>query len=323
MLILGEEDVRGFLSMRDAIAALEPAFRAQAEGRLNQPLRNVAFTDGGVLGAMPASLRDSRAALGAKLVTFFPGNEKFSKHTHQALIALFSPKTGEPLAVMDGRYITETRTAAASALATRFLAQKGEAVVAVIGTGVQAAAHVKALTEVLSIEELRVWGRARDRAGTIAETAESLGIHADVVATPTAACRGAHVICTVTSSREPVIADSDVAPGAHVNAVGASVRTSRELPPGLVGRARLIVDSLEGARNEAGDIILAIHDGALAPDPRLTLLCDVIAGKSPGRQSDDDITIFKSLGIALEDLACAALVYERAKAAGAGIEFAM
>jgi alanine dehydrogenase len=319
LLLLDEGDVRRFLSTRDAIEALDKAFRAQAEGRLDQPLRTIATADGGVLGAMPASLRGASAALGAKLVTFFRGNAQLGKHTHQALIALFDPQTGEALAVMDGRYITEIRTAAASALATRCLARAGASIVAIIGSGVQAAAHVTALADVMPIRELRVWGRTAAHAAAIAEQAKSQGIRAQVCAATGDACRNADVVCTVTASREPVLADADIGPGTHVNAVGASQVATRELPPELVARARLVVDSLEGAMNEAGDIVLAIRDGVLPRAPQLTLLCDVIAGKAAVRTSDADVTIFKSLGIGLEDVACAALVYERAKTAGAGV----
>lgn len=301
--------------MRDAIEALDAAFRAQADGLLDQPLRAMARTPAGFFGSMPAALGGStgRRALGAKLVTFFPGNAKSGMHTHQALIALFDPENGEPLAIMDGRYITEIRTAAASALATRALAKPDAKVVAILGTGVQARAHVQALSQVISAPRFRVWGRNPSHADEVAKEAIEQGFIAEAFGTAAEACRGAAVICTVTSSPEPVLADTDVAGGAHINAVGFASPDGRELPAGLVGRARLFVDSLEGAAKEAGDIRVAIRDGALPAQPDLTLLCDVIARKKPGRRSESDVTIFESLGIALEDLACAARVYERAR----------
>lgn len=304
--------------MRDTIDVLERAFKAYADGQASFPLRTMVATSDGILGAMPGAISGEHAALGAKLVTFFRGNSARGTATHQALIALFDPVTGEPLALMDGRYITEVRTAATSALATRALAAEGATIVAILGTGVQADAHVKALAEIMTISELRIWGRSADKAQALARAARETGLNGRATDSVRAACAGAQVICTTTSSREPILAAADVGEGAHINAVGSSVAQTRELASDLMARCRIVVDSLPGARSEAGDIILAIRDGALKPEPELTLLSDVLAGKSQGRRAPSDITVFKSLGIALEDVACASLVYQRAQKAGAG-----
>ena len=318
MLFLNEREVASLLPIGDVLTALESAFRAQAAGQIRMPLRTMASTGDGLLGAMPAAIAGESAALGAKLVTFFPGNAATGVHTHQALVALFDPHSGQPQAIMDGRFITEIRTAATSALATRALARPDARVVAILGTGVQARAHIGALSEVMHIDELRVWGRTRAKATELADFAHTRGLHSRVADTPANACQGAGVVCTCTSARDPIVTALDIEPGTHVNAVGMGGPTARELPGELMGRATIVVDSIDGAHSESANIILAMHEGQLPAKAALTLLCDVIAGRVPGRQSSDDITIFDSLGIAIEDLVCARLVYERARARDVG-----
>jgi ornithine cyclodeaminase/alanine dehydrogenase-like protein (mu-crystallin family) len=323
MIFLTEREVASLLPISDVLGAVEKAFRAQSHGKLSMPMRNMAVNDAGYFGAMPAAISGDQSALGAKLVTFFPGNSATGMHTHQALIALFDPRSGQPQALMDGRFITEIRTAATSALATRVLARADARVVAILGTGVQARAHVTALPEVMPIDELRIWGRSAKGAAEVADFARKRGLHSRVAATVTDACNGADVVCTVTSSRDPIIKSTDVDAGAHINAVGFGGPTARELPGDLMARGRIFVDSLDGAFNESGNIILAIREGQLPAKPDVTLLCEVIAGHAPGRQSREDITIFDSLGIALEDLACAQLVFERAVAGKIGTSFTL
>ncbi len=314
MLVLDEAQVSRLLDMDDAIAAVDAALRAQAAGSTHFPLRTAARAPGGILGAMPGIIAGDRPALGAKLVTFFLGNAELGIHTHNALIALFDPQTGEPRALMDGRYITEVRTAAASAVATRALAISGASTLAILGTGVQARSHIDALSRVMKIADLRLWGRTKDKAELLARWAtDERKLPARAVDSPDTACRGAHVVCTVTAATRPLFKAEAIGAGAHVNAVGASTPGMRELPAGLMSRARIFVDSAEGAMHEAADIIQAIAEGALPKEPELTLLADAVAGKAPGRTSDEEITLFKSLGIAIEDIACAAVVYERAK----------
>lgn len=318
MLFLNEHEVAGLLPIGDALTALERAFAAQALGKIRMPLRTLAQSEGGILGAMPAAIGAEPMALGAKLVTFFPGNATRGVPTHQAVIALFDAHSGLPLALMDGRYITEIRTAATSALATKALARRDARLVGILGTGVQARAHVEALSEVMEIAELRVWGRTPSRATELADFARKRGLHARVAASSADACRKADVVCTVTSALQPILRSSELEPGAHVNAVGFGSPTARELPGDLMARARIVVDSIDGALNESGNIMLAVRDGLLPAKPELILLCDVLNARVHGRRSQEEITVFVSLGIGIEDIACAQVVYERAKADGIG-----
>lgn len=316
LLILTEADVAELLSGRDALDAVEAAFRAQADQQAVLPLRRAAVVTKGLMGSMPGALLSGTPALGAKLVTFFPDNTRL--HTHQALIALFDVDDGRPLSVMDGRLITELRTAAASAAATRALAAPSSSKVAILGTGVQASSHARALAGVLRLEEVRIWGRNRLHAQGLARELSTQKIPARAVDTPAQACAGAHVVCTTTAAHEPIVSRDDVDAGTHINAVGASTPRMREISGDLMAAAAIFVDSVEGALNESGDIIQAMSEGALPQQPRLTLLADVIAGRTVGRTSPQEITLFKSLGIALWDLACATLVYERAVKNGKG-----
>ena len=318
MLILSESDVAATLSMRDAIEVVQSAFIEHANGRAAFPLRSVAWGDAGLLGAMPGSVRGEKPVLGAKLVTVFPKNAALGKHTHNAVIALFSTETGEPLALLDGRYVTEIRTAAVSAIATHALARAGYSAIAILGTGVQARAHIEAMCTLKSVESIRVWGRDADKAAELAAHDSGGGVTIKAVASVEDACRGVDVICTVTASAEPILDTQHVAPGVHINAVGACTPRAREIGAALVGRSRIVCDSLDGAMTEAGDILLAIRDGALAPQPDIALLGDILTGIAVGRRSADEITLFESLGVAIEDLACAELVYERVKALAGG-----
>jgi ornithine cyclodeaminase len=318
VLILSESDVAARLSMRDTIDVVQRAFIEHAHGRAVFPLRSVAMAESGLLGAMPGSIRGEHAALGAKLVTVFSGNAARGAHTHNAVIILFSPETGDPLALMDGRYITEIRTAAVSAIASRALARPEASTVAILGTGVQARAHIEAMRTLESITSIRIWGRDFDKAAALAKRETEGGIPVHAVATIGEACHSADIVCTVTATAEPVLSAGDIAPGTHINAVGACTPRARELTAELVGQTRIVCDSREGALAEAGDIILAMRDGALPAQPEISVLGDVLAGKTVGRTSVAQITLFKSLGVAIEDLACAALVYERAFAQRAG-----
>ena len=311
MLLLAESDVAALLPMSDVIAAVEDALRAQAEDQVVQPVRSVVRNPSGWFGSMPCAI--DAAGLGAKLVTFFPDNAKAGLHTHNAVIAIFEPKTGMPAALLDGRLITEMRTAATSAIATRLLAKSGAKTVAILGTGVQARSHVQALKTIGMLGELRVWGRTPANAKALAEWASSLGVRASVAPTVKDACRGAQIVCTVTPSTSPIVADDDIGPGTHVNAVGSSAPPMQELAPKLLGRSRVFVDTVEGAMTESGDILGAIREGCLPARPDLVRLCDVVAKRHPGRGADSEVTIFKSLGMAIEDIACAALAVARAK----------
>jgi ornithine cyclodeaminase/alanine dehydrogenase-like protein (mu-crystallin family) len=295
-MILDEAQVESLLRMDELIPAMARALADLSAGKVVQPVRTMVpiAEHGGFLGLMPAYA----GALGVKLVAFFPNNQGIP--SHHAIIQLFRPETGEPLVTMDGRLITEERTAAVSAVATQLLARPEAAVLALLGSGVQARSHLKALRLVRAFREVRVWSPRH--AG---EFAREFGVRA--AATAEEAVRGADVVVTATSSRTPVLRGEWLAPGAHVNAVGAPRPDWRELDDAVFGRARLYVDSREAAPKESGDVI---GSGAAI----FAELGEVVAGTRPGRQSADEITLFKSLGLAVEDVVAADLVYRKALA---------
>ena len=293
---LDEAQVRAVLRMDELIDAVEEGLIAFSAGRVEQPVRQIVKSHLGFLGSMPAGGPD--IGLGVKLVTFYPENGALGLHTHDALIALFRPETGEPLCVMDGRVITEMRTAAASAVATRALASPDAEVLAILGTGVQARAHVDALRLVRPFRDIRIWGRTAVNAERCAEE-----VGATAVASAQAAVQGADVVVTVTSSAEPVLRGGWLEPHAHVNAVGWSGPTGRELDDDVVRDAFIVADSREAVMKEAGDILVpgASVDAELG---------EVLMGAKSAPEGKR--TVFESVGIAVEDLAAANLVYRRA-----------
>lgn len=292
-MILDEEGVRRLLRMEEVIHAMERALADFSTGKVVQPVRTMmpVAEHGGFIGLMPAYA----GALGVKLVAFYPNNRGVP--THHAIIHLFRPETGEPLVTMDGRLITEERTAAVSAVATKFLARPDASVLALIGSGVQARSHLKALRLVRGFREVRVWSPRH--AG---EFAREFGVR--TASSAEEAVRGADVIVTATTSRTPVLRGEWLASGAHVNAVGAPRPDWRELDDAVLARARLYVDSREATAKESGDVIAA---GAVFAE-----LGEVAAGARPGRQSADEITVFKSVGLAVEDVVTADLVFRAA-----------
>jgi ornithine cyclodeaminase/alanine dehydrogenase-like protein (mu-crystallin family) len=300
MLTLDEEAVRRVLSMEELIPAMERAMADFSAGRVVQPVRSIVpvAERGGFLGVMPAYT----GALGVKLVTFYPNNRDVP--THAATIHLFKPETGEPLVMMDGTLITEERTAAVSAVATKHLARKDASVLALLGSGVQARSHLKALRLVRDFQDVRVWSPR-----SAGKFAQEFG----VTAAPSAeeAVRGADVVVTVTTATTPVLRGEWLSPGAHVNAVGAARPEWRELDDETSRRSRVYVDSREACLRESGDVIAA-GEGSIVGE-----IGEVVSGTVPGRQSEDEITLFKSVGLAVEDVVSAELVYRKALDEGA------
>jgi alanine dehydrogenase len=294
-VFLDEEKVRSLLRMEELVPAMASALRDLSAGKVVQPLRQVLPINEhqGFFGVMPAY----GGALGAKLVTFFPNNEGLP--THHAVIVLFRPETGEPLVTMDGRLITEMRTAAVSAVATELLARRDAGVLAILGSGVQARSHLEALRIVRRFREVRVWSPRH-----AAEFAREHGVTASGSAEE--AVRGADVIVVATAATAPILKGEWLSPGAHINAVGATRPNWRELDDEVLVRAKLFVESREAAGKESGDVIAARSVFAE--------LGEVIAGSKSGRESDDEITLYKSVGVAVEDIAAADLVYRRAAA---------
>ena len=294
-LFLNEEQVRQHLRMAELIPAMEKALIEFSAGKVMQPVRSVINVDppGGFLGLMPAHTADG---LGLKAVTFYASNTERGIPTHMATIFLMDPETGTPLAIMDGRLITEMRTAAVSAAATKLLASPDAKILAILGSGVQARSHVEALRLVRQFEEIRVWSPTKEHAEQFAK---------EIGATPTSAekaVRGADVIVTTTNSKTPVLKGAWLKTGSHVNAIGACRPDWRELDDEAMSNV-VFVDSREGAMKESGDVILS---GAKI----YAELGVAFAGKVPSRASET--TIFKSLGMAVEDISAAMLVYRAA-----------
>jgi thiomorpholine-carboxylate dehydrogenase len=296
---LDENDVRAHLAWDALIAAMEHALIDFSAGRVQQPVRRFLTVDRyeGFFGIMPAV---SEKVMGIKLVTFYPNNAARGRPTHLAMIQLFAPETGEALALIDGRLITEMRTAAVSAAATKVLAAPDARVLAILGSGVQARAHVEALRRVRTFEEIRVWGRTRAHAERFAEE-----VGASVMAAEDAV-RGADVVVTATAATEPILEGAWLKPGAHVNAIGWRGHDSRELDDAAMANL-VVVESREAAHDQCGDVILS---GAEI----YAELGEILAGKKPARA--EETTVFDSVGIAVEDIAAAQLVYEAAGKGG-------
>jgi len=292
IVVLDEPAVAQRLHYQDLIPAIAQALAALSSGNVVQPVRAVlpVAPHHGFFALMPAYA----GALGAKLVTFYPQNVGI--HTHHALIVMFKAETGEPLAVMDGRLITEMRTAAASAVATQRLARSDSAVLGILGSGVQAKSHLAALRHVRSFKEVRVWSPHNAPA-----FAERHGVKA--VPSAADAVRDADVVVVAASSTTPILQGRWLAPGTHVNAIGATRPNWRELDDDLVTTAHVFVDSREAALRESGDVIAAKSE--------VTEIGAVVAGTAPGRRSEQEITLFKSVGVAVEDVAAAALVLQQ------------
>jgi thiomorpholine-carboxylate dehydrogenase len=292
VLFLDEEQVRRYLRMVDLIPAMERALIEFSAGKVTQPVRSVIKVDppGGFLGLMPAHTKDG---LGLKAVTFYPSNAERGIPTHMATIFLVDPETGTPLAIMDGRLITEMRTAAVSAAATKLLASPDAKVLAILGSGVQARSHVEALQLVRRFEEIRVWSPTFEHATQFANEIGATAMSVEETV------RGADIIVTVTTSKTPVLKGHWLKAGSHVNAIGACRPDWRELDDEAMNNV-VFVDSREGAMKESGDLILS---GAKI----YAELGETLAGKVPPRANET--TVFKSLGMAVEDIAAALLVY--------------
>jgi len=323
--LLTEQHVHSLLPMSDLIAAMESALARFSAGEVLQPLRAV-LTVGptkAYYGLMPAYM-PTPACMGAKIVTVFAENHTKGLPSHLATILLFDPDTGSLIAMMDGRYITEGRTAAVSAVSARFLAKANASRLALIGSGVQARSHLEALTHVRQLQDVRVWSpRPQSRRQFIDEMSPRVAIPIRECSTPDAAVAGADLIVVATASKTPVVESEWVADGAHVMCVGACRPDQREMAPALVKRARLYVDSRAGALVEAGDVVMNIADGLFEASHVRGEIGQLVLGRVAGRASDAEVTIFKSLGMAVEDVVAADLVFRRASETGAGTELSL
>jgi ornithine cyclodeaminase len=326
ILILTHSEVEQLLPMSECIMVMEDALGALARGEMHQPLRMVVKPPdaSGVIAMMPAYRSGTDAIFGLKAICVFPGNAAIGKDAHQGGVLLFSGDTGEPLAMMNASAITEIRTAAVSALATRLLAREDACDLAIIGAGVQARSHLAAIACVRQLKRARIVSRNPAHAEQfVAEMQECFDFPITAVDSAEAAVTGADLIVTATTSYNPVLQRDWVAPGAHINAVGTFSRKAREVDTATVVAASLFVDRRESALNEAGDYLIAASEGAIGPDHIRAELGEVLIGAALGRTSPDEITLFKSLGLAVEDLASAAYLYQKAQQqhAGTWVEF--
>lgn len=319
-LILSAADLRQALTTEACLDALAAVHAELTAGRTVLPVRTYLHNEeaNGRMAVMPAMLLDSRA-IGVKLQCTFPGNADRGRSPVSGVVVLMDGETGEPLAIMDSAAVTEIRTAGASALATRFLAREDAHVLAVLGAGVQARAHIRALRAVRPVDEVRIWSRPHDGAQRLRdEVAAEHGLKVEVFDAAEDAVRGADLICTVTRSADPVLRGRDLAPGAHINAVGAFTATTRELDSDAIAMARVVVDSREAIQKESGDILIAVAEGRIGLDHITAELGDLVTGASPGRERDDEVTVYKSLGVGVQDVAAAAAAYARARELGIG-----
>jgi ornithine cyclodeaminase/alanine dehydrogenase-like protein (mu-crystallin family) len=318
VLVLSEADVHALLDMESCIEAMEDVLAALAREELTMPLRFVVRPPGEqLLGLMPAHRGGDAPVFSLKEVVIAPGNGARGLDPHQGAVLLHDGETGVLEAVVNASAITEIRTAAVSAVATKLLARPTARHVAILGAGVQARAHAVAMRTVVRDAELRIWSRTPAHAEALA-----LESHAAVCTTAEEALDGAEVVCTCTSSREPIVRRAWLDPGAHVNAVGSSIPTARELDADVVAASALFVDRRESTVNESGDYLGAVEEAGIGPDHIRAELGELLVGSRPGRRDDSELTVFKSLGLAVEDLAAAALCVERARERGVGAEVA-
>ena len=302
--------------MESCIAAMEAALAALAREELSMPLRFVFRPPGEqLLGLMPAHSGGPTPVFSLKEIVIAPSNGARGLDPHQGAVLLHDGETGVLRAVLNASAITETRTAAVSAVATKLLARPAARRVAILGAGVQARSHAHAMRTVIDDLELRVWSRTPAHAEALA--LESHAVRCDTVED---AVDGADVVCTCTSAREPIVRRAWLAPGAHVNAVGSSVPAARELDADLVAAASLFVDRRESTLNESGDYLRAVEEEGIGPDHILAELGELLVGAHQGRRDNDELTLFKSLGLAVEDLAAAALCVDRARERDIGVE---
>ncbi len=314
--ILTADDVRQALPMPEAIDAMRAAFAELARGHAQSPQRLSVTTQAGVSLFMPAYLSDS-GALAQKIVSVFPNNPARGLPTIHGLVIVLDPDTGQPRALLEGATLTAIRTGAASGLATQLLARARAQIFALIGAGGQAYDQVRAVLAVREIFEVRIASRGGESAARLAEQLRQEGVNARAMDVR-GAVQGADIITTVTDSKTPVFLDADVAPGAHINLVGAYTREMQEAPASTIMRAKVYVDDVMAAAHEAGDLIKPVRAGLYSMNDLTGTLGQLLLGEIPGRESEEEITVFKSVGLAVQDAAAAARALARAEALGLG-----
>jgi len=325
VLIINQAEVHQLLPIDECMEAMAAALTALSHGKAINPLRQVLHLPDrrGLLGIMPGHL-EGLNSLGLKVVSVFHNNRGTEHDSHQGAVLVFEAEHGCLQALVDASAITAIRTAAVSGVATRLLAREDAGELAILGSGVQAHAHVNAMLAARSIGRVRVWSPNPEHVQAFARNiCEKQAIEATAVNSAREAVKGADIICTATSSREPVLMGEWLAPGVHINAVGSSMPQARELDTNAVAKSRLFVDRRESTINEAGDYLIAKREGTIGDHHIQGELGEILAGQIVGRRSDQEITLFKSLGLAVEDIAAAHLVYQKAVEQGLGtwVEF--
>jgi ornithine cyclodeaminase/alanine dehydrogenase-like protein (mu-crystallin family) len=323
VLVLSHDQVLAALPPADCAEAMATVLAAHARGDAHMPLRSVMLPSGaaGLMGLMPAWRGGEEPVFSLKAICVIPGNPARGLDAHQGIVTLFDGQTGQPTAILDASAVTQVRTAAVSAVATRALAREDARVLAILGAGVQGAAHLEALRSVRDFDEVRVYARRRDRAEALVEDARATDASISVASSAEEAVRGADVVVTATNSKEPVLQHTWLSPGAHVNAIGASVPSAREIEVETVAASALFVDSRESLRNEAGEFQLAVREGAIRGEEHVRAsLGEVLAGLADGRRDDGELTLFRSLGLAVEDLAAAEHAVAAARLLALGTE---
>lgn len=324
ILILSHDEVVKLLPIKECIAVMREALIALAAGKVHQPLRTIVRPPDakGVMGLMPSYMSGDNAAFGLKAICVFPGNPAKGKDSHQGGVLLFSAETGELLAMMNASAITAIRTASVSGVATDLLARADACNLAMLGSGVQARTHLVAMSEVRPIKRCRIASRHFEHAQNLAEEmGQDFSFPLEPVETVAEALVGADLIVTATTAVEPIVRREWISAGAHLNLVGSSTPGTREVDSETMAAASLFVDRRESTINEAGDYLFAAREGVIGPNHIRAEIGEVLKGDKPGRTSPEEITLFKSLGIAIEDLAAAEYLYRKAKASEVGTWF--
>jgi alanine dehydrogenase len=325
LLILDQADVGRLLPMEECIEVMSSALAALSRGEANLPLRSTLWLPdrSGALVTMPSYLGHINA-FGLKVITYFAGNQGTPLDTHQGAVLLFDTRDGRLLAIADASEITSIRTAAVTGVATRLLARRDASNLALLGAGTQARTHLDSMLRVRPIKRVKVWSLTVEESGRFAAAASRRHqVPVEVAETAEEAVQGADLVCTVTSTIEPILKGEWLRPGTHINAIGSSIPSARELDAEAVRRSRLFVDRKESTVNESGDFLLAKKEGAIDDSHIVGEIGDILTGKLSGRRAPDEITLYKSLGLAIEDLASVHHIYQKAQEQGVGtmIEF--
>ena len=325
MIILSTSDVAELLPMGEAIEIVSAAMVEVAKGNTTLPLRSIIpVGDGNFMGLMPGVMQDP-ACYGIKLVSLFPNNPQYGYSSHQGAMVMFEAKHGAAIAMMNSDLLTAIRTSAASGVATRFLARTDSTKLTIIGTGEQAQHHLDAMIEVCPISDVVIAGRSLVNADKLAEKSHQKYGQIKVSTTTNIkqAVSDADIVCTVTAADEPLLFGKWIKPGTHLNVVGSSIPSKREIDTELVLRSKMFVDYRISTMAQAGEVILAIEENKISAKHILAEIGEVIAGSSPGRQNDEEITLYRSLGVAAQDLAAAFYVVEQARIRGMGTVVAL